>query len=207
MPKVLVACEESQTVCKSFRQLNIEAYSCDLEDCSGGYPEWHIKGDALVEAYSGKYDLMVAHPPCTYLCVAGAARMYPTKGNIDQSRLDKAREGKIFFLALLNAPIKYVAVENPQPLKVVELPVHSQVIQPYEYGDPFSKKTLLWLKNLPLLKSTNVLETWKPYLDSNPGGKKRGQKSTLGIAHTKKQRSKTFDGIANAMATQWSKVL
>ena len=109
---MLIACEESQTVCKAFRKLNIEAYSCDIQDCSGGNPEWHIKGDAITEAYSGKYDLMIAHPPCTYMSKAGARWMYPTAGNIDENRLQKAIEAKEFFLKLLNAQIKHIAVEN-----------------------------------------------------------------------------------------------
>ena len=130
---ILIACEESQEVCKAFRELGYNAFSCDIQDCSGGHPEWHIKGDALEEAYSGKYDLMIAHPPCTYMSKAGARWMYPTAGNIDESRLQKAMEAKEFFMKLLNAPIEHIAVENPLPLKVVELPTPTQVIQPYEY--------------------------------------------------------------------------
>ncbi|MFA5067455.1 MAG: hypothetical protein WC466_05385 [Candidatus Izemoplasmatales bacterium] len=150
--KVLVACEESQTVCKAFRALGIEAYSCDLQEPSGGHPEWHIRGDAIKEAYSGKYDLMIAHPPCTYMSKAGARWMYPTAGNLSQERFEKAMDAKDMFLKLLNAPIKHIAVENPVPLKIVGLPKYSQAVQPYEYGHEYSKKTLLWLKNLPLLK-------------------------------------------------------
>jgi hypothetical protein len=107
------------------------------------------------------------------------------------------------FLKLLNAPIKYIAVENPVPLKVVGLPKHSQAVQPYEYGHEYSKKTLLWLKNLPLLKPTDIKVNYKPYLPSNTGGAKRGQKHSRGTAKNAKESSKTFEGIAMAMAEQW----
>ena len=203
--KVLVACEESQTVCKAFRALGVEAYSCDIQEPSGGHPEWHIQGDAVKEAYSGKYHLMIAHPPCTYMSRAGARWMYPTAGDLDQQRFNKAMEAKDMFLKLLNAPIKHIAVENPTPLKVVGLPKHSQAVQPYEYGHPYSKKTLLWLKNLPLLKPTEILSDYKPYLPSNTGGKKRGQTYSRGVSKNAKESSKTFEGIAKAMAEQWVK--
>jgi hypothetical protein len=204
--KILIACEESQVVTKAFRDLGFEAYSCDLQNCSGGHPEWHIQGDAISEAHSGKYDLMIAHPPCTFMSNAGACRMYPTKGNIDNDRLAKAMKAKEFFMKMLNAPIKHIAIENPLPLSIVGLPTANQVIQPYQFGDPFSKKTLLWLKNLPILNHTNVLSEWKPFIASGTSrnaGKTKGEK----FAHGSKQRSKTFDGIAKAMAEQWSLVL
>jgi len=204
--KVLVACEESQTVCKAFRELGHEAYSCDLQECSGDKPEWHIKGDAVKEAYSGKYDLMIAHPPCTYISRAGARWMYPTAGNLSQERFNKAMEAKDLFMKLLNAPIPYVAVENPTPLKVVGLPNQDQAVQPYEYGHPYSKRTLLWLKNLPLLKPTELVSDYKPYLPSNTGGKKRGQSFSRGVSKSAKESSKTFKGIAKAMAEQWGRI-
>lgn len=95
--KVLIACEESQQICKAFRELGLEAYSCDIQNCSGGKPEWHIKADALIEAYSGKYDLMIAHPPCTYMSNAGARWMYPSAGNVDAQRYEKSIIAKDFF--------------------------------------------------------------------------------------------------------------
>lgn len=206
MPKVLVACEESQEVCAAFRNLGIEAFSCDIQDCSGGHPEWHLKTDAIKEAYSGQYDLMIGHPPCTYMSKAGARWMYPTSGNIDNNRLKLGLEAKDFFLQLWNAPIKYIALENPVPLKVIGLPSFTQSIQPYQFGHPFSKKTLLWLKNLPELKHTDVINIYTPYLPSNTGGKKRNQKYTY-ISITQREKSKTFRGIAEAMASQWSNLL
>lgn len=202
--KVLIACEESQEVCKAFRKLGFEAYSCDTQECSGGHPEWHIQGDALIEAYSGKYDLMIAHPPCTFMSKAGARFMYPTAGNVSEERLAKAKLGKEFFLKLLNAPIKHIAVENPTPLKIVGLPIHDQVVQPYEYGHPYSKRTLLWIKNLPILIPTDIIKEYSPYLPSNTGGKKRGQKTNRGVSKNAKESSKTFPGIAKALAEQYS---
>lgn len=206
MKRILIACEESQAVTKEFRKLGFEAYSCDILPCSGGHPEWHIEGDAVKEAYSGKYDMMIAHPPCTYMSRAGARWMYPTSGILCKERYSKATEAKDMFLKLLNAPIDFIAVENPTPLKVVELPKHSQEIQPYEYGHEYSKRTLLWLKNLPLLKSTDIKSNYKPYLPSNTGGKKRGQKYHF-TNITQKESSKTFKGIAEAMANQWGNYL
>lgn len=205
--KVLVACEESQVVAKAFRELGHQSYSCDILDCTGGYPEIHIKGDAIKEAYSGKYDLIIAHPPCTYMSKAGARFMFPTAGNINKNRLKLALEAKEFFMKLYNAPCKYIAVENPTPLKCVELPIHSQVIQPYQFGHAFSKRTLLWLKNLPPLEYTNVLTDWKPFMPSNTGGKKRGQSYNRGTARNATEASKTFNGIAEAMANQWSEFI
>ena len=110
-------------------------------------------------------------------------------------------------MKLYNAPCKYIAVENPTPLKCVELPIHSQVIQPYQFGHAFSKRTLLWLKNLPHLEYTNVLTDWKPFMPSNTGGKKRGQSYNRGTARNATEASKTFKGIAEAMANQWSEFI
>lgn len=202
--KVLIACEESQAVCIAFRERWHEAYSCDILPCSGGHPEWHIQGDAIKEAYSGKYDMMIAHPPCTYMSKAGARWMYPKAGVIDGNRLKLAMQAKEFFMLLLNAPIKYIAIENPVPLKIIGLPKHSQAIQPYEFGHEYSKKTLLWLKNLPLLVPTDIKENYIPFLPSNTGGVKRGQKHSRGVTKNATESSKTFSGIAEAMAKQWN---
>jgi hypothetical protein len=201
--KILIACEESQEVCKAFRELGFEAYSCDIQECSGGKPEWHIQGDAIEEAYSGKYDMMIAHPPCTYMSKAGARWMYPTAGNLSQERYTLAMEAKEFFLKMLNAPIEYIVVENPTPLKVVGLPEYTQGIQPYQFGHNYSKKTLLWLKNLPDLVHTDIKTEYTPYLPSNTGGKKRGQSYSRGTSKNSKESSKTFSGVAKAMAEQW----
>jgi hypothetical protein len=200
--RVLVACEESQTVCKAFRDLGHQAYSCDYQKCSGQNPEWHIQGNAIVEAYSGNYDLMIAHPPCTYISRAGARWLFGG-GKLNAERYEQGLYGKAFFEAMLKAPIKYIAVENPTPMKIFELPKESQVVQPYQFGHEFSKRTLLWLKGLPELVPTDVKENYVPYLPSNTGGAKRGQKATPKSIN-QKERSKTFEGIARAMAVQWS---
>lgn len=201
--KILIACEESQEVCRAFRELGFEAYSCDLQECSGGKPEWHIVGDAIKEAYSGKYQMMICHPPCTYMSKAGARWMYPRAGEISKERYNKSVEAKDFFMKLMQAPIEFIAVENPVPLKVVGLPSYTQAIQPYEFGHPYSKKTLLWLKGLPKLVPTNIISEYKPFLPSNTGGVNRGQKHSSGVAKNSKESSKTFRGVAQAMAEQW----
>jgi hypothetical protein len=201
--KILIACEESQTVCKAFRKLGFDAYSCDLQECSGNENEYHILGDCIKEAYSGKYDLMIAHPPCTFISKAGARWMYKKAGTLCQKRYEQGIKAKEFFLMLLNAPIQKICIENPTPLKILDIPKHTQSIQPFEFGHPYSKRTLLWLKGLPMLKPTNILREYKPYLPSNTGGKKRGQKYQF-KSITQKESSKTFEGIAEAMAKQWS---
>ena len=213
---VLVACEESQEVCKAFRARGHEAYSCDIQAPSGGHPEWHILGDVIAALDGGvittmdgkqhdvgKWDLLIAHPPCTYMSKAGARFMYPVSGQISHDRLEKAMRAKEFFMQFYNADCDRICIENPTPLKVVGLPKENQVIQPYMFGDPYSKRTLLWLKGLPELKPTKVLESFVPYLPSNTGGFSRGKGGTRGVAHNAKERSRTFQGIAAAMAEQW----
>lgn len=216
--KVLVACEESQAVCKAFRERGHEAYSCDIQECSGGHPEWHIMGDVLplingrcrfqtmdgVEHdVSGKWDLLIAFPPCTYMTNDGAVRMR-VKGQIVQERYEKAMQAKAFFMQFYNADCDKVVIENPTPMKIVGLPEYNQAVQPYQFGHPYSKRTCLWLKNLPLLKHTKIIEKHEPYVnggckDSHGNYRKfQGRKE-----RDPKTRSKTFPGIAAAMAAQW----
>lgn len=206
MLKVLVACEESQTVCKAFRKLGHDAYSCDIQDCSGGHPEWHIKQDVL-PLLKQHWDLIIAHPPCTYMSKAGARWMYPTSGVLSQERYKLSQDAKAFFMEFYNCDCDHVCIENPVPLKVVGLPMPTQSIQPYEFGEPYSKQTLLWLKGLPLLQPTNVLSSYVPWLPSNTSGLAHGRGGHRGIAHDQKTASKTFDGIAKAMAEQWSEYI
>jgi hypothetical protein len=197
--KVLIACEESQPVCKTFRALGHEAYSCDIQVCSGGHPEWHIQGDAIEVAYGQHWDLMIAHPPCTHLAVSGAA-WFPEK--IADGRQQAAVE---FFLKLANAPIYQVCVENPICIISSIWKKPTQIINPFQFGDPTPKKTSLWLKNLPKLQPTNVVA---PEFII---GKKDGKRYSIIHYQTpgktpeerSKIRSKTFQGIADAMAQQW----
>ena len=209
--KVLIACEESQIVCKAFRELGHEAYSCDTQECSGGHPEWHIKADILDLLYNDdvsyykipkKWDLMIAHPPCTYISYAG------TKWWNDKGRLRKRLEALDFFAKLWLSDIDKICIENPMGCASPTIAKYSQIIQPYQFGDRESKKTCLWLKNLPLLKHTKVV---KPKIYGYyKRGKKKGQpiygNSYLKFSEDRgKIRSKTFPGIAKAMAKQWGK--
>lgn len=162
--RVLVACEESQRVCTAFRELGHEAYSCDLLPCSGGHPEWHIQGDAL-ELIKIKWDLVIAHPPCTYLSNAGARWLF-AGGKLNQERYRKGLSAKAFFMSFLHANCDRIAVENPIPSSVYELPPCTQIIQPYEYGHSWSKKTCLWLKGLPPLRPTEIVTEHKPFISS-----------------------------------------
>lgn len=220
--KVLVACEESQRVCTAFRELGHDAYSCDIQECSGGHPEWHIHGDVLplingncefvtmdgtAHKIDGKWDLLIAHPPCTYLSNAGACRLYPKKGQIDRQRFQRGLNAKEFFMHFYNADCEKICVENPIPSKIFGLPPYSQTIQPFEFGHPYSKKTCLWLKNLPKLEPTNILDEYKPYISCGTSQNK-GNKDKSGFSRaggSSKIRSKTFPGIARAMAEQWGK--
>ena len=204
--RILVACEESQTVTKELRALGHDAFSCDLEPCSGGHPEWHIQGDAVAEAYSGKYDMMIAHPPCTFLSHAGARWLYP-KGVLNQERLAKGMEAKKLFMKLFSAPIKRIAIENPLPSKVYGLPDHTQIIQPYQFGDAAQKKTLLWIKGLPDLVPTKIVS--KGEMVTYKSGKTKAKwfmDAATGKSPKERARlrSVTFPGIARAMAEQWT---
>lgn len=201
--RVLIACEESQEVCKAFRARGHEAYSCDLVPCSGGHPEWHIQADAL-ELLKLKWDLIIAHPPCTYISNAGARWLYAGK-KLNLERYAKGLDGKAFFMRFLEADCPKIAVENPIPSSVFEMPPCTQIVQPYEYGEPWSKKTCLWLKGLPPLQPTEIVEEHKPYCSSGSYSrshdpKYKGASRKGGSA---KVRSKTFPGIAKAMAEQW----
>lgn len=208
--RILVACEESQAVCKEFRRLGHEAYSCDIIECSGGHPEWHIQQDVIplingnctfttmdgvAHSVNGEWDMIIAHPPCTFLSNAGARFLYPN-GIINEARLSKGMEAKDFFMKFYNAHCKRIAIENPIPSKVFGFPQYTQAIQPWMFGHPVQKKTCLWLKGLKLLEPTNIVEerqsTKIPGNWFNHGGKER-----------QKNRAKTFPGIAKAMAEQW----
>lgn len=218
--KVLIACEESQTVCKAFRAKGYEAYSCDIQEPSGGHPEWHILGDALKAIEGGRvttmdgqthdvgrWDLLIAHPPCTYLSKAGGNRLR-IDGFIQQDRYEKGQKAAEFFLKFLEADIPRIAVENPVPLKIFGLPPYSQIIQPYMFGDEYLKMTCLWLKHLPPLFATDiVVPTSKWVSASDHRAIKRNDAWARSGRRSQKERSKTFPGIAAAMAEQWGGLL
>ena len=190
--RVLIACEYSGTVREAFAALGHDAWSCDLEPTD--IPGNHYQGDVM-DIINDSWDLMIAHPPCTFLSNAGARFLYP-KSILNDERLQKGLEAKKFFMALYNANIPKICVENPIPSRVFGLPKYNQIIQPYEYGHPFQKRTCLWLKGLPKLESTDIVferqSSKIPGNWFNKGGKDR-----------QKARAKTFQGIADAMAQQW----
>lgn len=192
--RVLVACEESQTVCKAFRARGHEAYSADLQPCSGGHPEWHIQGDATALLGDG-WDLLIAHPPCTYLSNAGARHLY-AGGELNECRYQNGLEGRRLFMKFWEAPIPKVCVENPVPSSIFHLPIYDQTVQPWHFGHPFQKRTCLWLRGLrPLVATDEVGE--------RESSKVPGNWFNAGGVERQKNRSKTFPGIAEAMAAQW----
>lgn len=233
---VLIACEESQRVCIEFRKLGFNAFSCDLLPCSGGHPEWHFKQDVLeviknkggvletgeTVQINGNWDLMVAHPPCTFLAVSGAKWYYhPDDKNLPiekrrphpsfPNRAKDRDEAIAFFMALASADIPRIAIENPVGIMNTRWRKPNQVVQPWMFGDPASKATCLWLKNLPLLQATKIVD--KGEFIEFGSGKKLPKWYSDGLTKTKTAeerrtwRSKTFPGFAKAIAEQWSEVL
>jgi len=192
--RVLVACEESQAVCKEFRKLGHEAYSCDILPESGGHPEWHLQGDASDVLRQG-WDMIIAFPPCTYTSNAGARHLYP-KHVLNEERLKKGILGRDLFMLFYNANCDKVCVENPLPSSVYCFPAPSQVIQPYMFGHPVKKRTQLWLRGLTKLEPTDTV-------DVRQSTKVAGNWFNAGGKERQKARSKTFPGIARAMAEQW----
>lgn len=200
--KILVACEESQRVCIEFRNRGHEAYSCDIEPCSGGHPEWHLQVDAL-ELLKMDWDMILAFPPCTYLTNAGARHLWKDH-KLNEERYKKGLEAKEFFLKFWNANCNKIVIENPTPSKIYELPEKTQVIQPYQFGHPFTKRTQLWIKGLPLLRPTEIVQperTWCP--SGSYSGKHDEKHKGVFTKDRALNRSKTFPGIARAMAEQW----
>lgn len=228
--RILVACEESQAVTIELRRLGHEAYSCDIQPCSGGHPEWHIQGDALeyihqttifvnddcgiletgyefvtsdgkYHRFFGEWDMIIAHPPCTYLSCAGAQRTFPVSGVPDPVRYAKGEEAARFFMAFWNADCTRVAIENPLPMGCFGLPKYSQIIHPYMFGDPWYERTCLWVRGLPVLVPTEAPVEPTGYWTQRSGQRAKGFK---GGHRDPKMRSKTFPGIAKAMAEQWA---
>lgn len=235
---VLVACEESQRVCSAFRARGYEAYSCDIIDPSGGYPEWHIKQDVLsilnpieqfyLEPISGdlsskkciqfstmdgkkhivpKWDLIIAHPPCTYLTVTGNRWFNVEKyGDKARERIKLREEAKEFFMAFANADCDHIAIENPVGVMSTSWRKPDQYVEPYWFGDPYQKRTCLWLKGLPKLKATDIVEPEARivYKSGSSLPAWYADASKLSPAERSRIRSQTFPGFAEAMAEQWS---
>lgn len=190
--KVAILCEYSGVVRNAFLAKGHDAISCDILKTESSGP--HIQGNLFDYDWSD-YDLIIAHPPCTYLANSGARHLYPQKKlNID--RYKKGIEAKKLFMHIFNLKNKKICIENPIPSKIYDLPKYNQIIQPYEYGHPYSKKTCLWLKNLSKLEATNIVKNYQSTKIAgnwfNAGGKER-----------QKNRSKFWTGIAEAMADQW----
>lgn len=229
--KVLVACEESQAVTKEFRRLGHEAYSCDIIECSGGHPEWHIQGDVLKilnpewydgrwgitpsisfttmdgawHQFDGKWDMIIAHPPCTYLTNTGNPYLNVEKWGEKAIQRRKDREAAFeFFMKFANADCERICIENPIGYPNTHYRKPDQIIQPWQFGHPFTKATCLWLKGLEPLEP-NIKEkpkncksyAWETMIDE------RGKTISWDSDLSKKLRSKTFPGIARSFAEQW----
>lgn len=214
--RILIACEESQAVCKEFRLMGHEAFSCDILECGGGHPEWHYQQDVF-EVIKMGWDCMIAFPPCTYLTVTGNKWMLPEYENRFPTRkMDRVR-AKEFFMALVNAPIERIAIENPIGIMSSEYRKPDQIIHPYYFGDRSRKATCLWLKNLPRLiysKENNLFEqktSVEPdiyYFKNGRGSCSRDYMYALKAGKDRaKIRSKTFPGVARAMGQQWGSLL
>lgn len=232
---ILIACEESQSVCKAFRNLGFEAFSCDILPSSGGHPEWHFKSDIfeIIENkggflengeshyINGNWDLMIAHPPCTYLSVSGARWFYhpddkhlPTELRRPHPRFPnraKERDEALdFFIKLFESPIEKIAIENPVGVVSSRYRKPDQTIHPWMFGDEASKSTCLWLKNLPNLIPTNIVGKGERVVLSSgrslPKWYSDSFHTSIPTELRRTLRSKTFEGIANAMASQWSNI-
>ena len=212
MIKILVACEESGVVTEAFRNRGFNAWSCDLLPTSGNHPEWHIQDDAIKVMKREKWDCIIAHPPCTYLTVTGNKWMKPEFKDRFPDRQQQRIDAINFFMKFANADCDYIAIENPVSIMASEWRKPNQYVHPYFFGDPHSKKTGLWLKGLPLLTPTLMVE---PEMYVYKTGKKAGRTDPMWHMETLKlppaersiARSKTFPGFAEAMAEQWGNFL
>jgi len=199
--RIIVGCEESQTVTIAFRALGHEAYSCDLQPCSGNYPQWHFQEDIFEVLKREKFDLCIFHPPCTYLTIS-ANKWYkdqpPRKSGVlvGAARRQAREEAVEFFMRLYNSNCPHIAIENPVGIMSTRFRKPNQTIQPWMFGHGETKATCLWLKNLPKLIPTNIVSGREQRLHKLPPTKDRA-----------KLRSKTFAGVASAMSLQWSKYL
>ena len=189
---------------KAFRDMGHEAFSCDIQECSGGYPEFHLQMDAIEALKIKKWDLMIGHPPCTYLCTAGFH--YSLKR---PERMELTIQAHDFFMALMGSDIEYIALENPVGIMSTRFRKPDQIIEPFQFGHPERKKTCLWLKNLPVLEHTSNLEVKPLKTIIRKSGRLMGKPYNYYWRQGKsaKERSVTFQGIAEAMASQWSEYI
>tara|TARA_R110002153_G_scaffold9407_6_gene38931 strand:+ start:8 stop:643 length:636 start_codon:yes stop_codon:yes gene_type:complete len=210
--RILVACEESQAITKELRKLGHEAFSCDLLPCSGGYPEWHYQQDVF-EVIEKGWDMMIAHPPCTFLAVSGARWLYNKDGSKNIERYKNQAEALNFVQMLMDAPINKIVIENPISVISSNIRKPEQIVQPWMFGDKAQKSTCLWLKNLPKLEPTNIVDKGEFIEFISKKGVKKKQpkwyfdalKNAKTPAERRTLRSKTFKGMAEAMANQWGK--
>ena len=211
--RILVACEESQAITIELRVLGHEAFSCDLLPCSGGHPEWHFQQDVFEVIAQGNWDMMIAHPPCTFLAVSGARWLYNKDGTKNEERWQNQAEALDFVQRLMDAPIDKIAIENPISVISSNIRKPEQIVQPWQFGDKAQKSTCLWLKNLPLLEPTDIVEKGEFVEFISKKGVKKKQpkwyfdalKNAKTTAERRTLRSKTFKGMAKAMAEQWTK--
>jgi hypothetical protein len=204
---ILIACEESQVLCNAFRELGHEAYSCDILPCSGGHPEWHFQCDVLNIINDG-WGMIIAHPPCTYLTVTGNKWMKPEFRDRFPDRIQQREDAIKFFMAITNAKCDKIAIENPVGIISSVWRKADQYVHPYYFGDPHSKKTGLWLKGLPKLVPTNMVEPeMYVYKDGRRDPMWHVESLKLPPDERAKVRSKTFQGFANAIASQWSELI
>ena len=205
--RVLIACEESQAVTKAFRALGHEAYSCDLLPCSGGHPEWHFQ-QSVFEVIDKGWDLMIAHPPCTFLSVSGARHLYNKDKTPNLERYKKQAEALEFVQKLMDADVPRIVIENPVSVISSKIRKPEQIIQPWMFGDEATKTTCLWIKNLPNLVPTKIVGKGERTVFKSGKSHPKWYADALAKAKTPAERrtlrSKTFQGIASAMAEQWS---
>lgn len=226
---VLVACEESQRVTIELRKLGHNAFSCDIIECSGGHPEWHIQQDVIPllnghcefktvdgtsHSIKGKWEMIIAFPPCTRLCASGQRWLYFGEKEYRSKKISEQQKAIVFFMRFVFANCDRIAIENPQGIMSTCYEKPTQIIQPYEYGHPVRKTTCLWLKNLPTLQPTHIVEPEIIHSNGKTGGYSgnswyckddNGKTLSWNNPLTAKIRSKTYPGIAKAMAEQWTK--
>ncbi len=206
--KIIVACEESQRITKELRLLGHEAFSCDIKPTTGENPEWHILGSILDHLNDG-WDMMIAHPPCTYLTSTANRWLYNEDGTKNHDRFDKQDEAIWFVKTLMDAPIQRIAIENPVGWISRRIRKPDQVVQPWEFGDSFQKRTCWWLKNLPLLESTKIVDKGEFREYTTHWGEKKRTRLWMEAGKDQEERStirsRTFPGMAKAIAEQWTK--